>query len=220
MCRFIPALSVPVQRGSTPRAFARYAAFAYYALELNHKIAKERSWMVRLGDKNWELHRGPKCPDCEPVNGLRDRFWATQWLRPFKNDPLNLQTIRRLISENRTSWALSRTTNVQAIEQMAMLLRDGRWHVHAPVLTGNSGGSGESPDDEEEDEAEIVPAAAASRRSSAAPPPKAAEPEEGSLPRNADEAAIAEKLKLASKLNLPFCEECAKAAQKRAPEAA
>jgi hypothetical protein len=179
--------------------------------------------MVRLGGNDWELHRGAKCPDCEPVNGLRDSFWATQWLRQFKNDPLALQSIRRLISdEDSTSWALWRTTDDQAIDWMAMLLQDGHWHVHDLLLKDSGrGDEGESSnDDQEEDEAEIVKAGPASSGSPAARSPKAAELEEGSLPRNADEAAIAVTMKLASKLGVPFCEECAKGALKRAREAA
>jgi len=75
--------------------------------------------------------------------------------------------------------------------------------------------SGAAP--EEEDEAEIVKAAPASREPVVRPQPIA---EEGSMPRSADEAAIAESMKTASKLGIPFCEECAKAALKRTREAA
>ena len=51
------------------------------------------------------------------------------------------------------------------------------------------------------------------------PPPQRPQ-EEGSLPRDADEAAIAAGMKMASLLGIPFCEECARAALKRAREAA
>jgi hypothetical protein len=99
---------------------------------------------------------------------------------------------------------------------MAKLLVDGAWHVHAPVLPKTEGAGGS--ESEEIDLAEIVSSLPLSPTS---PEPPAAKPQdEGSLPANADEAAIAEGLKMASLLGIPFCEECARAALKRAQEAA
>ena len=173
--------------------------------------------MSRLGAGGWELHRGPDCGGCEPVPGLRDRFWARLWLQRFRTDPQALYEIRRLLLETNTTWDLPRTTMDQAIDWMANLLRDGLWHVHAPVLHDKGAVSkGDSGAAVEEDVPTI--SAAPVRSPSAPPPPKP--PEEGLLPANADEAAIAAAMKLASQLGIPFCEECARAALKRAREAA
>jgi hypothetical protein len=174
--------------------------------------------MIRLGSQGWEICRGPECAACTPYPGLRDAFWARAWLRQFKSDPSVLYQIRHLVLEADTWWALPRGTSDQVIVWMAKLLADGEWHVHSPVLPDTDGAaSGESSAPEEVDLAEIVSSLPASPNSPApAPPPQ----EEGQLPRNADEQAIAAAMKQASALGAPFCEECARAAMKRAREAA
>jgi len=101
---------------------------------------------------------------------------------------------------------------------MAKRLADGEWHVHAPSLPDtDSAAPGESSAPEEVDLAEIVSSLPASPNSPALPPPPQ---KEGQLARNADEQAIAAAMKQASALGMPFCEECARAAMKRAQEAA
>ena len=173
--------------------------------------------MIRLGVRGWELHRGPACDGCTPVPGLRARSWARFWLEPFKSDPAALSALRHLVLESNTWWPLHKATTDQVIDWMANLLADGQWHVHAPVLPDTDGAAPGESTAPEADLAEIVSAASsASDRPEAPKPPE----EEGSLPRNADEAAIAASLKLASEFGIPFCEECAKAALKRAREAA
>ena len=174
--------------------------------------------MIRLGVRGWELHRGPACAGgCEPVSGLRDRFWASLWLRQFKSEPSAIYVIRHLVAESNSSWPLPKTATDGAIDLMANLLRDGEWHVHAPVLPEGGGAAGTDSAAEEEDLAETVSALPAlSDRPEPPPPPQ----EEALLPRNADEEAIAAAMKLASQLGIPFCEECARAALKRAREAA
>jgi hypothetical protein len=176
--------------------------------------------MICLGASRWELHPGTKCADCHPYPSLRDRFWARTFVRNLMTEPLAATAIRQLLSREVHPWPLPRTTADDATEQLASLLNWGLWHVHAPALPKDNGGaSGESDghQEEEKDIAEIVRAPA--RRPEPAARPKPIE-EEGSLPRTADEAAIANGMKLASRLGIPFCEECAKAALKRAREAA
>jgi len=174
--------------------------------------------MIRLGVRGWELHRGPACDGCTPVPGLRDRFWVRAWLRQFKSDQASLFAIRQLVSECNTRWPLHKATTDQTIDWMSMLLAEGEWHVHSPVLhDGGAAGGGDTPPAEEEDLAEIVSATSIASERPDLPKPPA---EEGALPRNADEEAIAQSMKLASEQGIPFCEECAKAALKRAREAA
>jgi hypothetical protein len=174
--------------------------------------------MIRLGSRGWEIHRGPACDHCTPYPGLRDAFWACQWLRQFKNDPAVLYQIRQRILEADTWWALPRGTNDQVIDWMAKLLADGKWHVHVPSLPDtDSAAPGESSAPEEVDLAQIVSSMPAMANSPEPPPPPQ---EEGLLPRNADEQAIAAAMKQAAASGIPFCEECARAALKRTREAA
>lgn len=172
--------------------------------------------MIRLGSRGWELSRGARCPECTPHPGLRDTFLASSWLRQFKTDPAVLSQIRHLVLETNTWWPLGNTSNDQVIECMARLLAAGEWHAHAPSLPKTDAAApGENSG--EVDLAEIVsylPAMAD------APPPPEPPQEQGMLPVNADEAAIAASMKLASQLGIPFCEECARAALKRSREAA
>jgi len=174
--------------------------------------------MVRLGGRDWEIHRGPECAACTPYPGLRDAFWARLWLRQFKSDPSVLYQIRHLVLEADTWWAVPRGTSDQVIDWMAKLLADGECHVHAPSLPDtDSAAPGESSAPEEVDLAEIVSSLPASPNSPALPPPPQ---KEGQFARNADEQAIAAAMKQASALGIPSCEECARAAMKRAQEAA
>ena len=173
--------------------------------------------MIRLGSRGWELYPGAACADCQPYSGLRDAFWARQWLQQFKGDSAAQHEFRRVVSSSGTSWPLHIATTEQVIRWMARLLETGQWHVHAPALPDGAGGGGSSAP-EETDLAERV-SSLPSLRGSPEPPPSRPQ-EEGSLPGNADEAAIAAAMKTASLLGVPFCEECARAALKRSQEAA
>lgn len=175
--------------------------------------------MVRLGVRGWELYRGPACVEgCEPLSGLRDRFWARLWLQQLKSEPSALYNIRDILAESNTLWPLHKATIDQAIDCMANLFSDGEWHVHAPALpdNGGAGGSNSAPS-ENENLAEMLSALPTFNDRPEPPPPPQ---EEGALPRNADQEAIAAAMKLAAQLGIPFCEECARAALKRAHEAA
>jgi hypothetical protein len=163
------------------------------------------------------LHPGRECGNCEPYPGLRDRLWARMFLQGLARDPLAAIAIRHVLWGETHSWTMTKITGVDATGQMADLLSRGIWHVHAPPLPEDQGGGGGENEAEEEDIADIELAAAASD----GPAPRAAPPpEEALLPRNADEAAIAAGMKLASLLGIPFCEECAKAALARTRGAA
>jgi hypothetical protein len=172
--------------------------------------------MVRLGSQGWELHRGPACADCTPFPNLRDAFWAREFLRQFKSDSAAIYEFRQMVLPAVTWWPLRLATTEQVMGWMARLLELGEWHVHAPVLPDTDGAAG-GGGSEETDLAEIVSALAAVVEPAERPAPSLVE---GSLPRDADEQAIAESMKNASALGVPFCEECAREAQKRAREAA
>jgi hypothetical protein len=174
--------------------------------------------MIRLGSRGWELHRGPACADCTPYPLLRDAFWARLWLRQLKIDPDVLYQIRHVVLEANTWWPLRSATTDQTIEWMAKLLANGAWHVHAPVLRETGGAaSGQNSASEEVDLAEIASSMPAVRSSPEPPPPPQ---QEGALPADADEATIAAAMKQAAAMGIPFCEECTRAALKRARQAA
>lgn len=173
--------------------------------------------MIRLGAHGWELHVGSRCADCEPFGRMRDRVFARVFMQRFAADPMATAAIRQALRMELPPWTMIRLFDGNATELMADLLVRGEWHVHAPLRMKDQGGG--VSEAEEPDIAEIEQAPAAAGSSDPAPRP-APPPEEGSLPRTADEAAIAAAMKLASQLGIPFCEECAKAALKRAQEAA
>ncbi len=173
--------------------------------------------MVRLGAQGWELHPGTACAVCEPYPGLRDRLRARLFLQRFAKDPLAAEAIRHLLWRETPPWVMTKVTAPDATALMADLLSRGIWHVHAPPKLQDQGGGKSEAEVVEEDIAEIVQAPASSSEPAPRPAPP---PEEGSLPRDADEAAIAAGMKLASLLGIPFCEECARAAMKRAQGAA
>jgi len=172
--------------------------------------------LIRLGAHGWEMHPGSRCAGCTPYPGLRDRVFARVMVQRLAADPLALAAMRQVVYGAPPPWTMIRLFPGDTTELMVDLLARGVWHVHAPERPEDQGG-GQS-EAEEADIAEIEQAPAASSSSDAARP--APPPEEGSLPRNADEAAIAAAMKLASQLGIPFCEECAKAALKRAKETA
>ncbi|KAA6460914.1 hypothetical protein DYQ86_11575 [Acidobacteria bacterium AB60] len=167
--------------------------------------------MVRLGAHGWELHPGSRCGGCEPYPGLRDGVFARVFVQGFANDALAMGAIREVLREALPPWTMIRLFSDDAVELLGDLLERGVWHVHAPAPPKDNGGG--KSETEELDIAEMVPAAAPAA-SGAAPRP-APPPEDGSLPRNADEAAIAASMKTAAALGIPFCEECAKAALQR-----
>ena len=175
--------------------------------------------MIRLDASGWELHPGPECEGCTPHHGLRERAPARIFLQRFKRDPFAVETMRHIMARDVLPGPLNRITTDEVTNHFAALLGRGLWHVHAPALReDDAGGKPGSEPEEEEDLAEIVQGAAP-QASDQSPRPQPVQ-EEGALPRNADEAAIVAAMKLASKLGIPFCEECAKAAMKRAREAA
>jgi hypothetical protein len=110
--------------------------------------------MIRLGTSGWELYPGPKCQDCQPYPGLRDRLWARLFFQQFTREPLADAAIRNLLSQQVRPWALTKMTADDAAAQMAALLSCGMWHVHAPSLPEAGGGAGS--ESEEEDIADIV----------------------------------------------------------------
>jgi hypothetical protein len=173
--------------------------------------------MIRLGVRGWELHPGTSCAECPPGPGPRGRLWAGLFLQRYRNDPTAIAAIRDALGKDTPPFALTKLTTQGAIERMALLISHGDWHVHSPAVPKEAGAVGGESSVEEEDEAEMVSGLPVRNDRPAPPPPP---PEEASLPRSADEAAIAAGMKLASELGIPFCEECARAALKRAREAA
>lgn len=91
--------------------------------------------MIRFGNSGWELHPGPECEDCKPVRGLRDRFWARQFLQQFKSDTVAMVALRTLLAKDPCMRPLSTMTGDEVIDRFSALLSWGLWHVHGARLT-------------------------------------------------------------------------------------
>jgi hypothetical protein len=112
--------------------------------------------MIRLGTSGWELYPGPKCEDCQPYPGLRDRLSARMFIQQFTREPLADAAIRNLLSQEVRPWALTKMTADDIAAQMAALLSCGIWHAHAPAPPEAGGGAVSEAVADEEDIAEIV----------------------------------------------------------------
>ena len=144
---------------------------------------------------------GPEVRGLSAISRAADGVSARILLQKLTKDAFAAETIRHLLWRQVHPWPLTRITADDATDHMAVLLSRGIRHLHAPALPQAGGVSNCAP--EEEDEAEFIKAAPASREPVARPQPLQ---EEGSLPRSADEAAIAAAMKMASRLGIPFCE--------------
>lgn len=63
---------------------------------------------------------------------MRDRSWAGQWLRQFKDDGLCMLALRQMLAQEASGWSLDRATDDEVIDRAASLLSSGIWHVHSP----------------------------------------------------------------------------------------
>lgn len=157
--------------------------------------------MLWLGFFAWKLCRRNDCPESDRVPHLRDPVWAAQWLQQFKGDGLSMDAMRAVLSQEIAAWQPSRMANEDVIAQFANLLNRGMWHVHTQPVSSRTGGSAAR----ERVEEALEPL----RRSSVSMEiPKEITQDE--TLSGADEAAIADAMKSAAAVGIPFCEECMK----------
>lgn len=132
-------------------------------------------------------------------------MYAGVWLRQLKSDAFKVEELRQLLAGDSLSL-LYRMTDDEILERVANLIGGGFLHVHIRVVeVREDGGSAV--------QAAVEQAPVPIRREAARP---VVIPESDSLASDADHAAIAGVLKAAAASGVPFCEECAKAAQQRA----
>jgi hypothetical protein len=116
-----------------------------------------------------------------------------------------MTAMRNVLRFEGPSIPMNRLRDEDVIEQVAHLVKSGLWHVCKPVMRVYNVLLAEEP--------AVMPVP---RRGASPPPPPVSDvPEPASLPANADQAATAAAMTLASKLGIPFCEECFKKALRR-----
>src|SRR5690349_20131431 len=72
---------------------------------------------------------------------LRDRFAARQWLQQFRRDPLAMSSLRHMLANDSSGFrSLDRTSDDALLDQAALMLEHGRWHVHRSQRSRHAGG--------------------------------------------------------------------------------
>jgi hypothetical protein len=130
---------------------------------------------------------------------FRDASHARQFLSQFKSDPVAMASLRTLVGERDWLHSPARLSDDEVIKAVGSLLARGdlvagfEWkpRIKAPV----------------KEEAEAAGAASPSRE------PQAQEPDPNTFGGDHDAAAQAAALSAAAQSGVPFCEECARAAQ-------
>jgi hypothetical protein len=153
--------------------------------------------MIRLGARQWEIHRRGECEECQLSSRLRDRLGAQQWLRQFKGNTLAINELRNIVArDSNVGWRLESVSDDEIVERVAQLLSFGAWHVHA--LQGldqlKRGSTSETS------HAEAPPP---SRTAALASKPPALEA--STLSSKIDSAALAAVMLQASIQGTPFC---------------
>ena len=162
--------------------------------------------VVNLG--GWQLHRASNCRSARTLQALEQGSAAKHWLQARRKDPLAMTAMRNALRVEGRSLPMNRLRDEDVIEQVAHLVKSGLWHVCEPVMRVYNVLLAEEP--------AVMPVPRWGSAASPSPPHVADVPEPPSLPANADQAAIAAAMTQASKLGIPFCEECMKAALRRA----
>lgn len=161
--------------------------------------------VVNLG--GWQLHRAGNCRSTRTLDTLEQRSAAKHWLQAYRKDPFAMTAMRNVLRVEGRSVHVNRLREDDVIEQVAHLVKSGLWHVCQPVMQVYNVLLPQEP--------AIMPVPRRGAAASAPPPPVSDSPDPATLAPNADQAAIAAALTLASKLGIPFCEECFKKALRR-----
>ena len=166
--------------------------------------------VVPLG--TWQLHQSANCSSSRKLDGLQVGLSANHWLQNYRKDVYAMTTMRSALRAEVLSRPVCGMREEDVIEQVANLIKSGRWHICEPAMRVYAVAVVQQP------AVASVPRRAAP--SSAPPPPVSIAPDPDSLPANADQAATAATMSLASELGVPFCEECFKQALRNAAAAA
>jgi hypothetical protein len=161
--------------------------------------------LIKLG--GWQLHRVSKCSSARTLDALEQGTAAKNWLQAYRRDPFAMMAMRNVLRVEGPAIPVNRLRDEDVIEQVANLVKSGVWHVCEPVMRVYNVLVAQEP--------AVMPVPRWGPAASPPPPPISDVPEPASLPANADQAATAAAMTLASKLGIPFCEECFKAALRR-----
>lgn len=153
---------------------------------------------VPLGWDEWYLCNEADQPDFEYVEFRGDEAQALQFLDQFRGNVVVFSDLRRLFD------IPFYYEDSQIRQQIASRLARGVWRARQPAKERIVWGASREP-------GEAAPFALADRRAPAIPQRSA--PEASVFPDDVDFAAIAQAQKEAAELGVPFCEECARAAQ-------
>lgn len=169
----------------------------------NSNIADDKPLVRLLG--GWQLHRASECRFGRRLVGLENGLSASHWLQTYRKNAFAMDAMRRVLLQERLSLQLSRLRDEDVIEQVAHMLKSGRWHVCEPVMHVYKVIAAEEP--------AVMPVPRRGPAASEPPPPVRDVPDADTLAGNADQAAIAVVLGIAANSGAPFCEECAKLAK-------
>jgi hypothetical protein len=164
------------------------------------------SLVVNLG--GWQLHRASNCRSTRTLEALEQGSAARYWLQEYRKDPFAMTAMRNVLRVEGPSVPMNRLRDEDVIEHVAHLLKGGLWHICEPVMRVYSVLLAQEP--------AIMPVPRWGSAAPSSPPLVSDIPDPVSLPANADQAAIAAAMTLASKAGIPFCEECFKSAVRRA----
>jgi hypothetical protein len=168
-------------------------------------VADDNPLVRLLG--GWQLHRASECRLGRRLEGLENGLSASHWLQTYRKNDFAMDAMRRVLLQEGLSLQLSRLRDEDVIEQVAHILKGGRWHVCEPVMQVYKVIAAEEP--------AVMPVPRRGPAPSEPPPAVRDVPDADTLAGNADQNAIAGVLNNASDLGFPFCEECLRRALER-----
>jgi hypothetical protein len=171
----------------------------------NSSIADDKPLVRLLG--GWQLHRAGECRFGRRLEGLENGLSASHWLQTYRKNAFAMDGMRRVLLQGGLSIQLSRLRDEDVIEQVAHMVKSGRWHVCEPVTQVYKVIAAEEP--------AVMPVPRRGPSLSGPPPPVSDIPDQPTLAGNSDQPKIAAVLAKASENGSPFCEECAKLAGSR-----
>jgi hypothetical protein len=155
---------------------------------------------VTLGRTGWYLCDRNDNPDFEYTQFRGGDAAARHWVHQFLGDFVAMSALRRLFETTTPP-----RTNEQIAREVARRVASGSWLARRKVIAWVGSRNGES--------VAAAPLPAPPVRRPAPAPSAAPAPDAPLFPNDIDAMAIAEAQKTASRLGIPFCEECLRAAQ-------
>lgn len=205
----IPRLRMASQRSGHRDLESSNLAGAQQEARLSPDVSappdEDKPLVISLG--GWQLHRASECHLSTRLASLEKGSAARYWLQAHRKDIFAMTAMRKALLVEGSSLLLTHLLDEDVIEQVAHLLKRGRWHVCEPMMQVHKVIALAQP--------AFAPAPRRAVAPAPAPPPVVEIPEDPSLSRNADHDALAAVLTDAAASGVPFCEECAKMASVR-----